>query len=612
MFSSRMSKDSLLSFYEAWDWAEQHNADDGRGAHQEDDAAAASEIKEERAEDTKKKHKKKRKRRRHHKDKTKEESEGKEKEKKKKERRKRSRDPRPHIYDSDVEHDKSSSLDEEAMKQFFEAWLEEDSSSETEVDEDAEKAFYNSHNVASSSGVVKTEEEEPQDLTVDNAPQDVPKDFSSAPWNVKKPTWSLGAEEPAAAVPIAKAPTCPSLGATSKFPGALVPTLGFLVPLCSRFVPLLFPLWGSWSHFVPTQSLFCSHFGILGATLFPLCSSLVPTFGFLGPTLFLSCSNIWILVPTLFPLCSSLVPTLGFLFPLCSHFVHLLFPLWDSWSQFWRHFVPLLFPLWDSWSHFVRALFLSCSHFGVLGPTLFPLCFSLVPTLGFLAPLCSHLLPLLFPRWDSCSHFVPLFSRFWILGPTLGFLVPLCSPLCSCLVPTLGFLPPLCSAKHLQFTRGPCCLQHSFWFLDCFTGCGSCATHVLEFGLWTVHAVSLQRLGVILWKSTSRVIQTWTSSGNILWSLWFAGWRVGATKDSEMRRQKRSASCTWIVCSCWSNSWLKFVEIQQTKFVKKLTWWCKIWWTSVLMKIPPDAQWLQRRSVSRLTWLARHIKWLIL
>lgn len=220
MFSSRMSKDSLLSFYEAWDWAEQHNADDGRGAHQEDDAAAASEIKEERAEDTKKKHKKKRKRRRHHKDKTKEESEGKEKEKKKKERRKRSRDPRPHIYDSDVEHDKSSSLDEEAMKQFFEAWLEEDSSSETEVDEDAEKAFYNSHNVASSSGVVKTEEEEPQDLTVDNAPQDVPKDFSSAPWNVKKPTWSLGAEEPAAAVPIAKAPTCPSLGATSKFPGA--------------------------------------------------------------------------------------------------------------------------------------------------------------------------------------------------------------------------------------------------------------------------------------------------------------------------------------------------------------------------------------------------------
>ena len=255
MFSSKMSKDSQLSFYEAWDWAEQHNADDGRGAHQEDDAAAALEIKEERAEDTKKKDKKKRKRRRHHKDKTKEESEGKEKEKKKKERRKRSedprphiydsdvehdkkkeesegkekekkkerrkrsRDPRPHIYDSDVEHDKSSSLDEEAMKQFFEAWLEEDSSSETEVDEDAEKAFYNSHNVASSSGVVKTEEEEPQDLTVDTAPQDVPKGFSSAPWNVKKPTWSLDAEEPTAAVPIAKAPTA-SLGATSKFQGA--------------------------------------------------------------------------------------------------------------------------------------------------------------------------------------------------------------------------------------------------------------------------------------------------------------------------------------------------------------------------------------------------------
>ena len=133
----------------------------------------------------------------------------------------------------------------------------------------------------------------------------------------------------------------------------------------------------SWPHFVPALFLSCSHFWILGPTLFPLCSSLVPTFGFFVP-----------LCSPLFPLCSSLVPTFGFLAPLCSHFV------------------PFLFPLLDSWPHFVPTLFLSCSHFGFLAP----LCSSLVPTFGFLAhfvPFCSHFVSLLFPLLDSWPHFVP-------------------------------------------------------------------------------------------------------------------------------------------------------------------------------------------------------------
>ena len=63
--------------------------------------------------------------------------------------------------------------------------------------------------------------------------------------------------------------------------GVLVPTL---IPLCSHFVPILVPLWGS-CHFVPTLFPFLSHFGVLVPTFFPFVSHFVPTFGFLFPLL---------------------------------------------------------------------------------------------------------------------------------------------------------------------------------------------------------------------------------------------------------------------------------------------------------------------------------------
>lgn len=136
-------------------------------------------------------------------------------------------------YDSDIEHDKSSSVDEEAMKQYFQAMLSE--SSETEVDEDAERAFYNSYNMASSSSAtVKTEEEALQEFLAEAVTMETvleeepPKDFSAAPWNLKSSTANVHGEE--AAVPIAKAPC----GSTSKHAGAVPASVmegGAAVPL---------------------------------------------------------------------------------------------------------------------------------------------------------------------------------------------------------------------------------------------------------------------------------------------------------------------------------------------------------------------------------------------
>ena len=81
------------------------------------------------------------------------------------------------------------------------------------------------------------------------------------------------------------------------------PALGFLFPLWFRFVPILAPLRGSCSFFVPTLCPFLPYFGVLVSTLFPSLFPFLPHFG--------------VLAPPLFPLCFHSCPTL----PLCSHFV---------------------------------------------------------------------------------------------------------------------------------------------------------------------------------------------------------------------------------------------------------------------------------------------------
>ena len=206
----RMSEDPRLSFYEAWDLAEQQQ--DGDVATTD---GQKNELKEENHEEKSKGHRMRRKRKHRDKWKKQEESVDKEKKEKKKDKEKKKR----HVsYDSDIEHEKSSSVDEEALKRYFEAMLSE--SSETEVDEDAERAFYNSHNMASSSSAtVKTEEEALQEflaeaVTMETPLEEVPKDFSAAPWNKRSTPHASGEE---AAVPIAKAPA----GSTSKSSGAI-------------------------------------------------------------------------------------------------------------------------------------------------------------------------------------------------------------------------------------------------------------------------------------------------------------------------------------------------------------------------------------------------------
>ena len=89
-----------------------------------------------------------------------------------------------------------------------------------------------------------------------------------------------------------------------------------------HFVPMLVPLWGSCSHFVPTLFPFCSHSCptlYLVPASFPLCS-----------TLFLILSRFGVLIFALFPLCLIFVPLV--LGPI-SFPVSILVFLWGSCSR---------------------------------------------------------------------------------------------------------------------------------------------------------------------------------------------------------------------------------------------------------------------------------------
>ena len=164
--------------------------------------------------------------------------------------------------------------------------------------------------------------------------------------------------------------------------GVLVPTL---IPLCSHFVPILVPLWGS-CHFVPTLFPFLSHFRFL----FPLLTTCFRcTSRAMQPSVFsLQCVSrrSRLLVENYRTSCKTHVETYGQR--------HLSEAFW-----FWEK-ISTLFPLWGSCSHFDPTLFPF-----VPIPTLFPLCSHSCPTLGFLFPLSFHLFPTLFPLSGSCSHF---------------------------------------------------------------------------------------------------------------------------------------------------------------------------------------------------------------
>ena len=125
------------------------------------------------------------------------------------------------------------------------------------------------------------------------------------------------------------------------------PTLGFLFPLC---FPILVPLWGSCSRFVP---LFLSHFGFL-----------VPC-SVLAPIPLSSC-----FVPALFPLCSGLLPLLVS----CSYFVPILVSL--------GLLLRIRTKSRQSGNKNQSSYLATLSH-------LFPLCSPSCPTLGFLFPLRS-------------------------------------------------------------------------------------------------------------------------------------------------------------------------------------------------------------------------------
>ena len=90
----------------------------------------------------------------------------------------------------------------------------------------------------------------------------------------------------------------------------------------------------------------------------------------------------------------------------------------------------------------IARLTLFLPRFGVLVPTLVPLCSHSCPTSGFLFLLCSHFVPILALLWGSCFHFVPFFVP--ILAPLWGS----CSPFVPALFPFLphfATLFPLCS-----------------------------------------------------------------------------------------------------------------------------------------------------------------------
>ena len=185
--------------------------------------------------------------------------------------------------------------------------------------------------------------------------------------------------------------------------GVLVPTL---IPLCSHFVPILVPLWGSCS---PLS------FQLVFGFLFPLLTTCFRcTSRAMQPSVFsLQCVSrrSRLLVENYRTSCKTHVETYGQR--------HLSEAFW-----FWEK-ISTLFPLWGSCSHFDPTLFPLSSHVPLWGNQPCVTC-NAFPTLLVVVPnflqnaCCPTLVKDTSP--GSCSHFLsicfPLCSHFRVLVPT--------------------------------------------------------------------------------------------------------------------------------------------------------------------------------------------------